>query len=387
MNNETKADVIANIIVDYNSEQFRDKKKHMDLLVSLYDKYAPQFQSPQPKEQLSQYGNVLAYDKQKLFDYMSKEHGVTLLSQDMQEIENIICPKTYPYSASNVPEIDYEQLKLEINHILDSGANDIRLIEMFERFISKIKPVKSNVPVDSRKVIMDFMMWHSGNENMSNNEEISEIVDIYLGDVPSRENNILSMPIGLASEWFQDLRNKSKNQSNVPSQYFNKAYEKLILSAQHLFDMKKQKGSTSVMKNAWNILAVALFDAKKEYKNQSNVLVQDLEKEEDKPKVVCVCGSTRFAELFMITRWELEKQGTITFGINILPDNYFAESNSHGAEQEGVKEILDELHKRKIDLSDEVFILNVGGYIGESTKSELEYAKSLNKTIKFYEED
>lgn len=107
--------------------------------------------------------------------------------------------------------------------------------------------------------------------------------------------------------------------------------------------------------------------------------------EEDKPKVVCFCGSTRFAQYFMIKRWELEKQGIITLGINILPDNYFIEGNSHGAEQEGVKEILDELHKRKIDLSDEVFVLNVGGYIGESTRGEIEYAIQTGKPIKYLE--
>jgi hypothetical protein len=104
-----------------------------------------------------------------------------------------------------------------------------------------------------------------------------------------------------------------------------------------------------------------------------------------KPKVVCFCGSTRFAEWFMIKRWELEKQGIITFGINILPDGYFEGEGHHGAEQEGVKHILDELHKRKIDLSDEVFILNVGGYIGESTRNELEYAKSIGKPVFYLE--
>jgi hypothetical protein len=106
---------------------------------------------------------------------------------------------------------------------------------------------------------------------------------------------------------------------------------------------------------------------------------------EQKPKVICFCGSTRFAQWFMIKRWEMEKQGIITLGINILPDGYFEGENHHGAEQEGVKHILDELHKRKIDLSDEVFILNVGGYIGESTRSELEYAQQIGKTIKYLE--
>jgi len=71
-------------------------------------------------------------------------------------------------------------------------------------------------------------------------------------------------------------------------------------------------------------------------------------------KIVCFCGSTRFASHFMVERWKLEKQGIITLGINILPDGYFAGENHHGAEQEGVKDVLDELHKRKIDISDEV---------------------------------
>lgn len=103
----------------------------------------------------------------------------------------------------------------------------------------------------------------------------------------------------------------------------------------------------------------------------------------EKTKIVCFCGSTRFSEYFMIKRWELEKQGIITLGINILPNGYFGEENHHGAEKEGVKEILDTLHKRKIDISDEVIILNVDGYIGESTRSELEYALSIGKKVTY----
>lgn len=124
-----------------------------------------------------------------------------------------------------------------------------------------------------------------------------------------------------------------------------------------------------------------IYAAMEEYKNQPTPTPL----EAGKPKVVCFCGSTRFAEWFMIKRWELEKQGIITFGINILPNNYFAEGNSHGAEQEGVKHILDDLHKRKIDLSDEVFVLNVGGYIGESTRNEIDYAIEIGKPIKYLE--
>ena len=49
------------------------------------------------------------------------------------------------------------------------------------------------------------------------------------------------------------------------------------------------------------------------------------------------------------------------------------------------KTMLDDIHKRKIDMSDEIFVINVGGYIGESTKSEIEYAKLTNKKVNYLE--
>lgn len=106
----------------------------------------------------------------------------------------------------------------------------------------------------------------------------------------------------------------------------------------------------------------------------------------DKPKIVCLCGSTRFAEHFQVKQWELEKQGIICLGINILPPKYFKGFDHHGAEQENVKDILDELHLRKIDLADEVFVLNVGHYIGESTSKEILYAFQIGKPVSYLEE-
>jgi hypothetical protein len=104
---------------------------------------------------------------------------------------------------------------------------------------------------------------------------------------------------------------------------------------------------------------------------------------DEKPKVVCFCGSTRFTPHMLILRWEMEKQGIITMGWNVLPDGYGADS--HVAEAEGVKELIDELHKRKIDLCDEVFVVNLDGYIGESTRSEIDYAVSIGKPIQYLE--
>lgn len=105
-----------------------------------------------------------------------------------------------------------------------------------------------------------------------------------------------------------------------------------------------------------------------------------------KAKIICLCGSTRFTELMLVKQWELTKQGCVVLSWCALPDSYFqGEDKTHIGDQEGVKEIVDEVHLRKIDLADEVLILNVGGYIGESTQNELNYAKKQGKIIKFIE--
>jgi hypothetical protein len=105
-----------------------------------------------------------------------------------------------------------------------------------------------------------------------------------------------------------------------------------------------------------------------------------------KPKIICLCGSTRFWKTFRDVGLQLTLQGKIVLSIGICaPDSkVLAHPNSpHGKLQ---KRRLDDLHKRKIDLADEVLILNVGGYIGESTRSEIQYAKTHNKVIKYLEE-
>lgn len=107
-----------------------------------------------------------------------------------------------------------------------------------------------------------------------------------------------------------------------------------------------------------------------------------------KPKVICLCGSTRFTEQMLIKQWELTKAGNIVLSWCALPDSYFqTEDRFHVGDQEGVKAIVDAVHKRKIDLSDEVYVLNVGGYIGESTTSEVKYAIGKNKPIYWEEPD
>lgn len=109
-----------------------------------------------------------------------------------------------------------------------------------------------------------------------------------------------------------------------------------------------------------------------------------------KPIIICICGSTKFTDLHAIKKWELEKEGeAICLMINYLPFWYAEEQGwigqDHFAEQEGNKEILDELHLRKIDLADKIYVIDKGGYIGESTRKEIEYAENLGKPILYLE--
>lgn len=103
-----------------------------------------------------------------------------------------------------------------------------------------------------------------------------------------------------------------------------------------------------------------------------------------KPKIICLCGSTRFTERMLIKQWELTKQGYIVLSWCALPDWYSTFiDKTHIGDQEGVKNIVDEVHLRKIDLADEIFIMNVDNYIGGSTIREIAYAEKLGKPISY----
>ena len=78
-------------------------------------------------------------------------------------------------------------------------------------------------------------------------------------------------------------------------------------------------------------------------------------------KIVTLCGSTRFKDQFL-------------------------ESGDEEVWKPGTKEMLDDMHLRKIDLADEIFVINVGGYIGESTRREIAYAEKTGKKVRYLEE-
>ena len=97
-------------------------------------------------------------------------------------------------------------------------------------------------------------------------------------------------------------------------------------------------------------------------------------------KVITLCGSTRFKEQFLEAQKRLTLEGNIVISVGL-----FGHSGDDEVWTPGTKEMLDDMHKRKIDMADEIFVINVGGYIGASTRSEIEYARRTGKAVRYLE--
>lgn len=99
-------------------------------------------------------------------------------------------------------------------------------------------------------------------------------------------------------------------------------------------------------------------------------------------KIICFCGSLRFKDQFQ----EMEFRSLVDGDIALLPCCMFVDIERKYGEN-GYKEKADEIHKRKIDLADEVYVINPGGYVGKSTQGEIDYARDKGKRIKYYSVD
>lgn len=98
--------------------------------------------------------------------------------------------------------------------------------------------------------------------------------------------------------------------------------------------------------------------------------------------VITLCGSTRFKDQFLEAQKRLTLAGNIVISVGL-----FGHSGDNEVWTEGTKEMLDDMHLREIDLADEIFVVNVGGYIGSSTKAEIEYATAIGKPVRYLEEN
>jgi hypothetical protein len=101
-----------------------------------------------------------------------------------------------------------------------------------------------------------------------------------------------------------------------------------------------------------------------------------------KCKVITLCGSTRFKDAFEETNKRLTLEGNVVLSVGLFSH---AQENGEEWANNGTKDMLDAIHRQKIDMSDEIMVINVGGYIGYSTRSEIEYAKSTNKKVNYLE--
>lgn len=100
-----------------------------------------------------------------------------------------------------------------------------------------------------------------------------------------------------------------------------------------------------------------------------------------KYKVITLCGSTKFKDQYLEVQKRLTLEGNIVISVGL-----FGHSGDDEVWSEGTKVMLDDMHKCKIDMADEIFVINVGGYIGESTCNEIAYAESHGIGVRYLEE-
>ena len=96
-------------------------------------------------------------------------------------------------------------------------------------------------------------------------------------------------------------------------------------------------------------------------------------------KVITLCGSTKFKDTFIAEQKRLTLEGNIVISVGL-----FGHSGDDEVWSEGIKEMLDEMHLRKIDMADSIYVINPGGYIGESTRREIGYAYKHGKVVEFF---
>ncbi len=97
-----------------------------------------------------------------------------------------------------------------------------------------------------------------------------------------------------------------------------------------------------------------------------------------KYKIITLCGSTRFKDEFLEAQKRLTLEGNIVISVGL-----FGHSGDEEVWSENIKPMLDDMHLRKIDLADEIFVVNPGGYIGSSTRREIEYAQKTGKEVRY----
>lgn len=123
----------------------------------------------------------------------------------------------------------------------------------------------------------------------------------------------------------------------------------------------------------------------REFRAELDRLIRAIERDSvTRPRIVCLCGSTRFADAFAYANFRESLEGRIVLTVGVVTSSE-VQLQALSVHSEETKRQLDELHFRKIDMADEILVLNVGGYIGASTRSEIEYACATGKPVRYLE--
>lgn len=99
-------------------------------------------------------------------------------------------------------------------------------------------------------------------------------------------------------------------------------------------------------------------------------------------KVITLCGSTKFKNEFLKIQKELSLKGNVVISVGLFGH---ADNDYETDITDDIKVMLDDMHKQKIDMADEIFVINKNGYIGSSTRNEINYAISNNKVVNYLE--
>ena len=99
----------------------------------------------------------------------------------------------------------------------------------------------------------------------------------------------------------------------------------------------------------------------------------------DNYEIITLCGSTKFKDEFINAQKELTLKGK-----NVISVGVFGHSGDNEVEDDRIKNMLDDIHKKKIDMADAIMVIDVNDYIDEATRKEINYAKSQKKFIYFY---
>ena len=206
--------------------------------------------------------------------------------------------------------------------------------------INKIEGRKANYRIlDEEEYLkeLDKKLFEEAHEFVEEHsiEELADLMEVINAEIKVRNIN------------YEDIEEVRKIKAEKKGKFENKIYLNYV--EQDYIDKKEEEES----KKEWRKL--------KKY------------------NIITLCGSINLKDEFLKVQEKLVLEGNIVF-----TPNFFSNISKEEISLE-TKEMLDKMHKQKIDMSDEIYVINQGGYIGESTKLEIEYAKSKGKKITYLE--